>query len=130
MVDPNKTIRMTELAKIESGITGKQLKIASCRKQEYLLRQMLLSFLAGSMCYASLVIIWTIGMWEKMGLLLGDSDVIGGIFFLIPGYVIFVAAYLCLTWVISVRKYKHACTVRDDYRAALDSLLHTDRGES
>ncbi len=65
-----------------------------------------------------------------MGLLLGDSDVIGGVFFLIPGYVIFVAAYLCLTWVISVRKYRQACTVRDDYRAALDSLLHTDRGES
>ena len=129
MVDPAKTIRMTELAKLDSGMTGKQLTVASYRKRDYMLRQMLLSFLAGTLCYPALLIIWTVAMWDQMGAFIGGSSVSHGVSLIILGYVIFVAAYLCLTWFVSSRKYTQACVVRDQYRKELDLLLTPDREE-
>ena len=122
MVDPNRVCHMTRMALLEEQDTDNELNIARSRWNDYLLIRILVSLLSGTLSFAALAALVTMGAWNSVSRFVAGHSLRICLLVLIAGYAVYMAGTLILTVVLAWRRYQKAGLRRDAYIRELEQL--------
>lgn len=111
MINQERVREMSRMAMLENGIGEKELKISSYRRIDYVILEAVKGFVAGTVCFAALFLIWFLTKWDSLNQYFASADYAGFLTRAVKGYLYFMVFYLAVC--VAVAIFRHwKCTKR------------------
>ncbi len=105
MVNEERLRHMIKMSKFDTN-DGKRCKpMTQYARKDYVSMRLLGSFVAGTICYGLLLVLWGLYSMEKLVGMLSSMDIQGAVVALVVSYVVFILFYLGATYVVFNMKY-------------------------
>ena len=119
MINQDRVREMNKMAILESGVGEKELKISTYRRADFVILQLVKGFVAGTVCFAAIVMLWLCSKWDDLNQYFANVDDMQqtAIF-----YIIFMAGYLVLCALVAIYQHKKCRERRDQYLRYLHRL--------
>ena len=122
MVNEEKVRLMTKLAVFEENKGKKTIPIGDYYRSDFLSKNLLLGFIAGTIAYFLLFAIWALYQGEKLVQRLLALDFGHIIFLVIVFYGIFMVLYLTVCYLVGDYRYRRSVKSLKSYKKALKRL--------
>ncbi len=128
-MDPERIKIMTKLAIMEQREGEEMMKICSYRRLDYMLTEMFRAFVAGSVCYILVLVLWFCYLWDTLNAFTADLDYLQ--FFRNIGkyYLISVLIYMGICALVAFFRHRKGMALRKTYRNYLKRLRASYRAE-
>ena len=108
MINQDRVREMNKMAILESGVGEKELKISTYRRADFVILQLVKGFVAGTVCFAAIVMLWLCSKWDDLNQYFANVDYMPG--------------YLVLCALVAVYQHKKCRERRDQYLRYLHRL--------
>ena len=108
MINDERVYQMTQIALYEKQDGAADERIWSYYRTDYLSMQMMVSFFCGSICFALIFGVYAIYHFDELLLKVYGEDVVALITQIVLYYLIFIVAFLLLTFIIYFFRYRSA----------------------
>ncbi|MBR2122749.1 MAG: hypothetical protein IJ930_07495 [Lachnospiraceae bacterium] len=108
MINDERVYQMTQIALYEKQDGAADERIRSYYRTDYLSMQMMVSFFCGSICFALIFGVYAIYHFDELLLKVYGEDVVALITQIVLYYLIFIVAFLLLTFIIYFFRYRSA----------------------
>ena len=122
MINQDRVREMNKMAILESGAGEKELKISTYRRADFVILQLVKGFVAGTVCFAAIVMLWLCSIWDDLNQYFANVDYMQLLKQTAIFYIIFMAGYLVLCALVAVYQHKKCRERRDQYLRYLHRL--------
>lgn len=122
MINQDRVRQMSRLAMLESDIGKNAIKVCSYRKADYVIMQIIKGFIAGTICFAALFLLWICFRWDDLNLFFSDAQFEDFFVQVLKGYGVFLAAYLVICGFVAVKIYNKCRKQKSLYLKYLNGL--------
>lgn len=122
MLNEERIRRMTKLAVYDQEDDQRDERITRYFQGDYIFSRLVGSFVAGTAAYVLLLLVYCFYNMEQVTMHLYSAHFTGILVTCVAIYVIFISAFLLLTYFIYRRRYEAAARRRRQYRRALRAL--------
>lgn len=130
MIDQDRVHQMSRRAMLEADIGKDAVKVCLYRKKKYVAVQIIKGFIAGTVCFAALVLLWLCFRYGDLNILFADGQWEHFYVQALKAYAPFLAAYLVICGFIAVRKYKKYGKEKKLYLNYLNGLNKSNISET
>ena len=74
MINQDRVREMNKMAILESGAGEKELKISTYRRADFVILQLVKGFVAGTVCFAAIVMLWLCSKWDDLNQYFANVD--------------------------------------------------------
>ena len=129
MINRERVRRMTQLAIYEQGRGVGDERICRFYRTDYISGQILASFFCATLLFLAAGALWLVYNFEDLMLEVYSDGLQNIVWMLFRRYVVFTAAFLVLTFIISFVRHKRASDSLRAYRQGLGELAESYRLE-
>lgn len=122
MINQDRVRQMSRLAMLESDIGKNAIKVCSYRKADYVIMQIVKGFVAGTVCFAALFLLWLCFRWDDLNIFFVDAQFEDFFVQVLKGYSIFLAVYLVICGIAAVKRYNKCRRQKNLYLKYLNRL--------
>lgn len=105
MISKERVRHMTKLAEFENEESKACQKATQYFRRDYVAMELIKSFFAGTIAFGLLFVLWLFYDMENLVKKINDMDMIGFGIRIVMVYLVFLAAYLMITYIIYNRRY-------------------------
>jgi hypothetical protein len=127
MINQERVREMSRMSMLESGIGEKELRISEYRRVDYVILQMVKGFVAGSICFAALFLLWFFYIWDDLNQFFANADFERFAEDVLVRYGIFMVIYLIISAVAAIKHHKRCSKRKLMYMSYLNRLNRSYR---
>ena len=106
MINQDRVREMNKMAILESGVGEKELKISTYRRADFVILQLVKGFVAGTVCFAAIVMLWLCSKWDDLNQYFANVDYMQLLKQTAIFYIIFMAGYLvCMVQLLKIKEH-------------------------
>lgn len=106
MVNEERVKQLYKIASYEQNEEKRNRKVGQYYKADYVGRQLIGSFFTGTIAFVCMVILWMLSSWEQLLDSINNLEIVESAVQMLIYYVIFLALYLFLTYVVYSVRYE------------------------
>ena len=130
MINQERVRKMTRLSVIETGGSGRQLRMAAKTPLEHDLIRLVGSLISGTLCYGCLLVLLAGANIDLMNSMTAAIGIRGVFIRILIVYFLFLAGYVFLSWKILRKRYQKTQGVKQKYIKEMDALYASFTGET
>ena len=105
MISKERVRHMTKLAEFENEESKSCQKATQYFRRDYVALELIKSFFAGTIAFGLLFVVWLFYDMENLAKKINNIDLVGVGIQVVVGYLVFLAAYLIITYIMGNRRY-------------------------
>ncbi len=122
MISQDRVRQMSRLAMMESDVGQNEVKVYSYRRIDYVIVQILKGFFMGTICFATIMVLWLGYIWDDLNTFFADAQYMAFLLKVLKGYGIFMAVYLIICAAAAVVRFNRCKKQRHLYLRYLKRL--------
>ena len=115
MVNEDRVKRLYKLAIYEKNEEKKHRDVGQYYKSDYIAKELLKSFVSGTIAYAIMAVLWMISNWDLALHQINTLEIVDTVVVMLVLYSVFIAVYLIITIALYNLRYKESKKKLDVY---------------
>lgn len=122
MINQDRVRQMSRLAMLEADLEKEEGRVSSYHKADYVIVQIVRGFIAGTVCFAALCLLWLCVQWDALNEVFYEARFDSYLFDLLKIYGIFMIVYLVICMLVALHRYKICKKKKKQYLKYLHAL--------
>ena len=106
MVNEDRVKQLYKLAIYEKNEEKLHREAGQFYKTDYIMKEVLKSFLSGSIAYVIMAVLWVISNWDLVLYQINTLEIVDTFVVMLVVYVVFIVGYLAVTVALYLSRYK------------------------